>query len=628
MCGIIGYVGPKDPKPVLLEGLKRLEYRGYDSSGIALKFTDRIEVVRAEGRISALESKLEGMPVAGSQCGVGHTRWATHGAPSERNAHPHRVGNVVLVHNGIIENYAEHKQGLIAKGRQILSDTDSEIVAHLIDEKMQGGMGLQDAVRDVLPSLRGSYAFVVMAANAGNELVGVRNGTPLLLGIGDGEMLFASDVQAVLPYTRKVVYLEDGQFGYCRPGEFKVLDRAGAPLRPEVKTIEWAAEEADRQGYPHYMLKEIHEQPRAITSTIEGNIDHRKGIVSLSELKEFTPHLKKVNRVVLVACGTSKHAALVGKYYLEQFARLTVEVDFASEFRYRHPVLEEDTLCVFISQSGETADTLAALREVKERKLPTLAICNVRDSSLAREADMTLYTSAGPEIGVASTKAFTTQLTVLYMLAVELGHLKASLFDAQYRELTQDLVKLPYVVEKALASAETIKKLTDTFHQVECFFYIARGINYPIALEGALKLKEISYVHAEGYPGGELKHGPIALITSDVAIVALNPLSAMDPPYAVTPGSSTTLSRTYYEKMLSNIEEVKARGGRVIGIGTDGDEHFKAASAAYLSVPSTTWALNPIVLSIPVQLFAYYVAVKRGTDVDKPRNLAKSVTVE
>lgn len=619
MCGIIGYVGDKDPKEILLDALKRLEYRGYDSAGVAIFDSERVELFRSEGRLERLEKKLADRTFNGTM-GIGHTRWATHGAPTEINAHPHRVGTVTLIHNGIIENYLEHKGAIAAKGRKVLSDTDSEVVAHLLDLEIVGGKTLREAVMNVLPGLRGSFAFVIMNDKEPDSLIGARCGPPLMVGLGDGENYLISDVQAILHRTKRFIYLEDGQFAICRRDGVSISDERGNSVTADVKTIEWNPEQSEKRGFSHYMLKEIHDQPQALTQTIEGNIDHNRGIVSLSELAPLSYHITRIQRISIAACGTAKYAALVGKYYLERFTGLPVDVDFASEFRYRDPLLSKETLLLLISQSGETADTLAALRLGKQRGVSTLAICNVRHSTLARESDAVLYTDAGPEIGVASTKAFTTQLTVLYMLAIQLGLWRDRLGENRCVELTRDLIRLPYYIDKALGIEKEVEEIAVELQDHPFFFYIGRGVNFPIALEGALKLKEISYIHAEGYPAGELKHGPIALIDKSVVTVVLCPRES--------PENTKGLPDTLYEKLMSNLQEAKARGGTILGIGTEKDEFLKSQCEFFLGLPLVPWALNPILLSIPAQLFAYYVALKRGCDVDKPRNLAKSVTVE
>ncbi len=628
MCGIIGYIGSENPKNVLLDGLKRLEYRGYDSAGIAVLEKDHVEVYRAEGRISNLEKKLDGHNFIGST-GIGHTRWATHGAPTEVNAHPHRVGAITLVHNGIIENYADHKEALQIMGREIKSETDSEIVAHLFDLEIQAGRNLEQAILNVLPRLRGSYAFVVMNDREPGLLAGIRNGAPLLVGIGKEASYLASDVQAILNRTNKIIYLLDRQFALCKKDSVVIKTIEGKTVTPEIKTIDWTPDQMEKLGYRHYMLKEIHEQSQAAANTIEGNIDSGHGIISLAELTLSPDELKKFKRISIVACGTARHAGLVGKYYIERFAGLAVDVDFASEFRYRNPILDKETLLVTISQSGETADTLAALREGKRKGIRTLSICNVRESTLARESDVVLYTDAGPEIGVASTKAFTTQLVVLQMLAIQLGFLNGHLSEAQAKELTDDLRRLPLLIDKALEAEKAIEAIALEYHPDTFFFYMARGVNYPIAMEGALKLKEISYLLAEGYPAGELKHGPIALVDRRTVIISLAPLDhASQHMNMVASEDANDQHQVLYEKQMSNLQEVMARGGKIISVGSEPDQKLKTVSRSVIKIPSASWAHNPILLSIPMQLLAYYIASFRGTDVDKPRNLAKSVTVE
>ncbi len=620
MCGIIGYIGFQSPKEILLDGLKRLEYRGYDSAGVAVFEKGKVEVYRCEGRLENLERRLAEMNFSG-RSGIGHTRWATHGVPNETNAHPHKIGSITLVHNGIIENYMEHKERLLEMGRQISSDTDSEIVAHLFDLEIARGRNLMDAMHAVLPRLRGSYAFVVMSELEPDLLVGVRNGAPLLLGVGVGENFIASDAQAILHRTRQVVYLEDRQFAKITPEKVSVFGIDGSPVSFSVKRIDWSPEQMEKAGYRHYMLKEIHEQRSAITNTIEGNIDHSRGVISCAELTPFLESLRGIRRICIAACGTARHAGLVGKNYLETFARIPVDVDYASEFRYRNPVIDDSTLLITISQSGETADTLAALREAKSRGVKTLSICNVRDSTLARESDIVLYTNAGPEIGVASTKAFTTQLVVLYMVSVELGLLTGKLTEPDARRLTADLLRLPMLVDRTLQLSSEIERLAIEYQADSAFFYIGRGVLYPIALEGALKLKEISYIHSEGYAAGELKHGPIALIDRSTVTIAL---AAIDDPTSIRQATSDVVP----EKVVSNIQEVRARGGRIITVTTEGSTLFDKVSQNVIKLPSSSWALSPILFTIPLQLFAYNVALQRGTDVDKPRNLAKSVTVE
>lgn len=621
MCGIIGYNGKHDPKDILLDGLKRLEYRGYDSAGIAILDNDQVDVFRSKGRIEKLENKLLDKHFTGS-LGIGHTRWATHGAPTELNAHPHRIGSITLVHNGIIENYLELRESLKLQGRKILSDTDSEIIAHLFDKELKTGKSLVQAVLPVTEQLKGSYAFVVINDEDPNLLLGVRNGAPLLIGLGTNENFLASDVQAILHRTNKVIYLKDGEYVICRKGSVELLSFSGTPISPEIKTIDWTPEQLEKGGYPHFMLKEIYEQGQAIANTIENKVHLDHGTVFIPELRENLELLKHLDSISIIACGTARHAALIGKYYIEKFARVPVDVDFGSEFRYRDPILNKQSLTILISQSGETADTLAAQKEAKLKDTKTLAICNVRESTLARESDMVIYTNAGPEIGVASTKAFTTQLAVLYLFAIELGLIRGSLSIEQVKELTTDALKLPFLIEATLALEPQIEILAKKLQKKDFFFYLGRDVNYPLALEGSLKLKEISYAHAEGYPAGEIKHGPIALIDSKVATIILAP-SAIGT--ALNPDA---VSSTLYEKMMSNLQEVKSRGGMIITIGTENDSKLKSQSDSYLGIPATTWALNPILLSIPLQLLAYHIAAGRGADVDKPRNLAKSVTVE
>ncbi|MBY0371818.1 glutamine--fructose-6-phosphate transaminase (isomerizing) [bacterium] len=624
MCGIIGYIGTQDPKGVLLDGLKRLEYRGYDSAGIAVLEPDSVQVYRCEGKLQGLEERLTNVHFRGT-LGIGHTRWATHGAPTETNAHPHRVGPVTLVHNGIIENYREHRQRLEAAGRRFESETDSEIVAHLFEEQIQQGKSLQAAVESTLPHLTGSYAFVVFSDLEPDLMIGVRNGAPLLLGVGDGENYVASDVQAILHRTKRIVYLENHQLAVCTRGGIQLRDQAGEPVPLDIRTLQWSAEQTEKNGYRHYMLKEIHEQPQAIAQTIESHVDHQKGVVAFQNLGISAKEMRSFRRISIVACGTARHAALVGQYYLERFAGIPANVDYGSEFRYRNPILEQDTLLVLISQSGETADTLAALQEGKRRGVATLAICNVRESSLAREAASVVYTNAGPEIGVASTKAFTTQLSVLYMLAVQLGHTRGFLSEELAKELTQDLLRLPLLVQDTLTREKQIEAIAEANLDRPFFFFMGRDVLYPIAQEGALKLKEISYAHAEGYAAGELKHGPIALVDRQTVVLALSPQNT---PTKNAPDASNWSGEVLPEKMRSNIQEVKSRGGHIVCVVSEGDTEFAQDSQKAIYLPKASWGLNPVLASIPMQLFAYYMALHRGTDVDKPRNLAKSVTVE
>ncbi len=624
MCGIIGYVGNQDPKGVLLDGLKRLEYRGYDSAGIAVFDGNRLEIFRSEGRLTSLEKKLEGRGFLGS-VGMGHTRWATHGAPTEVNAHPHRAGSIALIHNGIIENYFEHKQAMLSLNRSIKSETDSEIVAHLLDVEVGTGKTLQEATLAVFCRLRGSFAFVTIDEKHPEYLVAARNGPPLLIGLGENENFVTSDVHSILHRTKRIIYLEDDEIVICWKNKVDILNLNGRPVSRKPVTIHWDSEQTEKLGYRHFMIKEIHEQPQAIMQTIEGNVDKRRALISLSEMRANSDRLKQVRRILIAACGTAKHAALVGKYYLERFAKIPVDVDFASEFRYRVPLFDERTLLVLVSQSGETADTLGALRLGKASQMPTLSICNVRHSTLARESDIVLYTNAGPEIGVASTKAFTTQLSMFYMLSIHLGLLRDELSKSQAEELTMDLLRLPYTLDKALKLETPLEKIAVEIGSPSLLFYIGRGNLFPIALEGALKMKEISYLHAEGYPAGELKHGPIALIDRTVVSIVVCPKERENPDRT---SSEILGTNTLYEKTMSNLLEIKARGGKIFVMGTENDKELQEQADYFVGLPVASWAVNPILYSIPIQLLAYHAALNRGTDIDKPRNLAKSVTVE
>jgi len=614
MCGIIGYVGSKPVVPILVEGLRRLEYRGYDSAGVAVVRDGAIVVRRAAGKLSNLELALAEDPLEGDY-GIGHTRWATHGRPTEENAHPHRdcTGRLVVIHNGIIENYLELKQELADAGHRFVTETDTEVVAHLVEREMRGD-GLDQAVRRALGVLRGLFALVLISADDPHKIVAVRNGPPLVVGLGDGELFVASDVPAVLAHTRDVVFLDDQDLAIVTPDGARFEDARGQPLDKPARRITWDPVLAEKAGYKHFMLKEIFEQPWAIRETTLGRVSAETGRVFLDEVAIPSEALGSVDRVVMLACGTSWHAALVGKFLIEQYAGLPVEVDYGSEFRYRTPILSERTLAVAITQSGETADTLAALREARRRGAKTVAVCNVVGSMATRESDGTVYTHAGPEIGVASTKAFTAQLVALHLLAIYLGQERRTLSPDEARPLLAALDGLPIVIEQALRADAAIEEIAGRFYQRSDFLYLGRGINYPIALEGALKLKEISYIHAEGYPAGEMKHGPIALIDERMPVVALAPRDHV------------------IEKMIGNIQEVKARGGTVIALATEGDRRVAAAldpnRDTVIPVPDADPLVMPVVLTIPLQLLAYHVAVRRGCDVDQPRNLAKSVTVE
>ena len=610
MCGIIGYLGPRPITEVLLDGLRRLEYRGYDSAGLAILDNGTCHLHRSSGKLRNLERRIAGKEkeLSGT-VGLGHTRWATHGGPSEENAHPHRAGDVVLVHNGIIENYLELKRMLSEHGRTFSSETDTEIIAHLIDQTMKASsISFLDAVRSAVARVRGSFACGIMHLKEPKTLIAVKNASPLILGIGDGEYFLASDIPALLNYTQRVVFLEDGQIARVTGEGIEISTLAGRPVSAEIHTISWNPVMAEKGGHKHFMLKEIHEQPTALIHTIEGRIAPDGGKINLDGIEDR--FFEGIEKVAIIACGTSWHAGLCGKFMIEEHARIPVEVDYGSEFRYRDPILDERTLLVPISQSGETADTLAALREGREKGARILSICNVIGSSIARGSDHTLLTHAGPEIGVASTKAFTTQLTVLYLLSLHLGALRGRFSSETLPPLLNDLKLLPHKIDLLLEAGGEIRKLAKNFVETRNFLYLGRGIHYPIALEGALKLKEISYIHAEGYPAGEMKHGPIALIDASVPIVILAPHDRS------------------YEKVQANLEEVKARGGLVIAV-TDRSDPALAEKADHLLVtPSTNRWLTPILQVIPLQLFAYHVADFKGTDIDQPRNLAKSVTVE
>jgi glucosamine--fructose-6-phosphate aminotransferase (isomerizing) len=613
MCGIVGYVGSRDAVGVILEGLRRLEYRGYDSAGIAVVRQRELQRRRSAGKLRNLEESLAKEPLGG-EWGVGHTRWATHGRPSEENAHPHQDchGRVVVVHNGIIENYLALKSRLSAAGHRFVTQTDTEVVAHLVEEHYQGS--LEQAVQRAVRELEGIYALVLLHRDEPQTLVAARMGPPMVVGLGQGERFLASDIPALLPYTRDFLFLDDGDVVSVTPGTARVSDARGRPVERAPQRISWDPVQAEKGGYRHFMLKEIHEQPRAVRDTLLGRIGLEEGQVHLEELGAAAEQLREARRVVLLACGTSWHAALVGKFLLEQVAGVPAEVDYGSEFRYRTPLVGQGTLAVAISQSGETADTLAAFREAKRRGALPVAICNVQGSMLTREAAGTLLTHAGPEIGVASTKAFTSQLVAVALLALHLGRLRGSLEAEACRALLESLSRVPHLMEQTLAGEPALDELARQRSRARDYLFLGRGINYPIALEGALKLKEISYIHAEGYPAGEMKHGPIALIDEDLPVVAI-----------CTPGR-------VYDKMLSNVQEVKARGGRVIAVAAAGDAHLASvldpALDSVLEVPRVDEIWSPLLTVLPLQLLAYHVAVRAGRDVDQPRNLAKSVTVE
>ncbi|MBA3006449.1 MAG: glutamine--fructose-6-phosphate transaminase (isomerizing) [Proteobacteria bacterium] len=614
MCGIVGYVGARRVVPVVLEGLRRLEYRGYDSAGIVYLQDGRLVKYRAAGKLSSLEAIIDEAIVAPSHIGLGHTRWATHGAPTTENAHPHTdcSGNLVVVHNGIIENYHSLREELLAKGHRFSSETDTEVLAHLIEEYLAGD-DLIAAVRKALDRVEGSYALAVLWTGKPDTLIAVRNHSPLVLGVDDENGSFlASDIPAFLPFTKQVIFLEDLEMAVLTAaGRTFYSLQTGKEISKEIKTIEWTAAMAEKGGYRHFMLKEIFEQPQAIINTVSGRINLETGAIELPEIHLAAEDLQKIDRIFLVACGTSWHAALVAKYWIERWAQIPVEVDIASEFRYRKLLINERVLTIAISQSGETADTLAGIRLAKKLGSKIITICNVVGSTMTREADGTVYTHAGPEIGVASTKAFISQLAALFLFTLYLGEQKKTISAEKSRELGQALIGIAAVIEVELPRLqEEIRELVDSYYDCRDFLFIGRGLNFPIALEGALKLKEISYIHAEGYASGELKHGPIALIDKEMPILALVPRDGV------------------YQKSISNVEEIKARQGRLILLGTEGDSHLQAITEDVIYLPQVHEEMNPILYTIPAQLLAYEIATRRGCDVDQPRNLAKSVTVE
>ncbi len=609
MCGIIGYIGGGDSSPVILEGLSSLEYRGYDSAGIAVLSEGRINVIRVKGKVEDLRKKLRSEPVQGSP-GIGHTRWATHGRPSEENAHPHKdcKGEIVVVHNGIIENYEELKAELLLEGHKFISETDTEVLAHLI-EKYHADLPLEEAVCAALRRVRGAYAVGAISSREPGTLIAARYASPLIVGIEKNEKFIASDVPAIIKRTNNIVYLEDNEVAVLKKDKARFLNIFGEKTEKTPVKAGMSSADAEKGAYPHYMLKEIHEQPEAVKATIGGRISHKPPKVTLPELEEKIK-ISAFSRIVITACGTSWHAALIGKYIFEELLRVPVEVDYAAEFRYRSPVIDDRSLVIVISQSGETADTMAALRKAKSMGGTVISICNVPGSSIARASDAALYTKAGPEIGVASTKAFTTQVVLLYMTALYFAEKSRKINPGELSEKLQELLGLPGRVQEALSAEKNIKRIAEKFCRAPNFLYLGRGEGFPVALEGALKLKEVSYIHAEGYPAAEMKHGPIALVDRSMPVVVL------------------ALKGRRYEKIKGNIEEIKARGGRVITIASSGDEEIKNISEEVIYVPETSAHLSPIPAVIPLQLLSYYIAVERGCSVDQPRNLAKSVTVE
>jgi glucosamine--fructose-6-phosphate aminotransferase (isomerizing) len=609
MCGIVGYTGPRQCGEILLDGLRKLEYRGYDSAGIAVLDGGEIAIRKSEGKISRLLDLVVREPVT-STCGIGHTRWATHGRPSDDNAHPHKTGHVAVVHNGIVENHRTLKELLVAKGRSFQSETDTEVIAHLVDEYISGGLRLEEAVRKTVAALHGSYAFLCLSEKEPGTLVGARLNCPMVVGVGDGETYVASDLPPLLSYTRSALFLEDGEIIVAGPDGARLTDFSGNDRERSPVHIDWSPVMAEKGGYRHFMLKEIHEQPRAILDTLAGRVLPESGEIFFDTLPLREEELRSLSRVLIIACGTSWHAGLIGKFLIEGLARLPVEVDLGSEYRYRNPVVEGGTLCVPISQSGETADTLAGLREARSKGAISVAICNVVSSSIARESDGVIYTHAGPEIGVASTKAFTTQLTALYLLALHLGKVRGKLSPQEVSSHLLDVSELPRMIEEVLKREEEIAEIARKYKDSRDFLYLGRGLSYPVALEGALKLKEISYIHAEGYPAGEMKHGPIALIDERMPVLVLCPRGDT------------------YEKTVSNLEEAYTRGGRVIAVGTEGDATLPEKAEDLFILPACGKYARPILEVVPLQLLAYHMAVLKGTDVDQPRNLAKSVTVE
>jgi len=620
MCGIVGYVGNKQVVPLIIDGLRKLEYRGYDSAGIAVVDENHhLSLRRAEGKLRNLEECIRLNPLDGNY-GIGHTRWATHGRPTEENAHPHRdqSGKVVVVHNGIIENYLTLKERLAANGSEFKTETDTEVVAHLIGHYIQSeNLSLELAVRKAVHELKGIFALSIISVDEPDTIIAVREGPPVVIGLGDGEFFVASDIPPILQHTRDVFFLGDREIAVLTKDSVRVTDFDGSIVEPQQQRITWDPIMAEKGGFKHFMLKEIYEQPRAVRDTAQGRISLDTGKVYLDPMDISEEDFLAVSSIKIAACGTSWHAGLAGKYMLEQLARVPVEVDYASEFRYRAPVLSDTDLLIVISQSGETADTIAAMREARSAGCKVLAVCNVQGSMIHREADGTILTHAGPEIGVASTKAFTSQMIALYLFALYLGELRGKIDGGQAKKLAQDLAELPLKIEQLLNDADSIEELSKEFFRVQDFLYLGRGINFPVALEGALKLKEISYIHAEGYPAGEMKHGPNALIDEKLPVVVVNTREENNP-----------ASVLRYEKTHSNIVEVKARDGIVVTVLTEGDSMSSKVSNHVIEVPATSDLLGPILSIVPLQLLSYHIAVRRGCDVDQPRNLAKSVTVE
>ncbi|HEY7402447.1 MAG TPA: glutamine--fructose-6-phosphate transaminase (isomerizing) [Candidatus Angelobacter sp.] len=626
MCGIVGYVGKKRVVPVIIEGLRKLEYRGYDSAGIAVAGNGNngaMQLRRAEGKLRNLEEVIRLKPIEGTY-GIGHTRWATHGRPTEENAHPHRdcTGKIVVVHNGIVENYLSLKKKLIEEGHKFVTETDTEIIAHLIEKNIYSKANghqpsLEEAVRKTVKQLTGVFALGVLSEEEPNKIVAARNGPPVVIGLGDDEYFVASDVPALLNHTRDLFFLHDGDMAIITPSGVQLTDFDGKPVKRDVQHVTWDPIMAEKGGFKHFMLKEIYEQPRAVRDTTLGRVSLDSGKVFLEEMEITETELRNAQKINIAACGTSWHAALAGKFMIERLARIPVDVDYASEWRYRDPITSSKEITLLITQSGETADTIAAQREAKAKGSKTLAICNVVGAMIAREAAGTIYTHAGPEIGVASTKAFTAQLTALFLLALHLGEIRGATSAEDAKKFITELLKIPAKLETLLSHDSACEDLARQYYKVQDFLFLGRGIHYPIALEGALKLKEISYIHAEGYPAGEMKHGPNALIDENLPVVMVATQDKNDPNSVLR-----------YEKTMSNVKEVTARGGKVIAVATEGDEEIRESVDHVLHVPHAPELLLPILEVVPLQLLAYHIAVRRGCDVDQPRNLAKSVTVE
>ncbi len=614
MCGIVSYIGPKEAYPIIVKGLKRLEYRGYDSAGVALIHNDELNIYKTKGKVADLEASTVGKDVSG-HIGMGHTRWATHGEPNNVNAHPHlsQSKNLAVIHNGIIENYATIKEELQHRGHVFESDTDTEVLIHLIEDiQINENISIDESVRLALNQVIGAYAIVILVKNEPAKLIAARKGSPLVVGIGDqpGEYFMASDATPIVEYTRDVFYLNDGEIAIIKDGKMSVKTIDNVTKTPFIQKLEINLEQIEKGGYPHFMLKEIYEQPKSIHDSIRGRIDSIQGKFAMRSIHEYEDKLRNVKRLILIGCGTSWHAALVGEYLFEEYARIPVEVEYASEFRYRDPIIYPDDLVIAISQSGETADTLAAMELAKEKGATVFGVCNVVGSSIPRMSHAGAYTHAGPEIGVASTKAFTAQVSVLTLMALSVAQIRGAISQDRLRTTLSELESIPQLVERCLKTNDEVMKIAAIYKDARNFLYLGRGVNFPVALEGALKLKEISYIHAEGYPAAEMKHGPIALIDEEMPVVVIAPKRGM------------------YEKVMSNIQEVKARKGKIIAIVTEGDTQVRAMADHVIEIPDTEEALTPLLSTIPLQLLSYHIAVLRGCNVDQPRNLAKSVTVE